>query len=207
MVQAPRIKAGLGQQSNRCPTLAVEDGPHGQDACYLLSRFSCVHLFVTLRTVALQAPLPMGLSRQEYWSGLPCPPPRDLPDPGAEPTSPTSPELAGRFFTTPATECSFQNASPIWLSLLKPVSGFSRSWDEDQSANQASQVLHGLYLRAPGGAERRQLGWKEGQKHKITGCPSTPGVCISSPLPLCSDLPLTDEKLTGQPKKELENFI
>ena len=156
MVQAPRIKAGLGQQSNRCPTLAVEDGPHGQDACCLLSRFSCVHLFVTLRTVARQAPLPMGLSRQEYWSGLPCPPPRDLPDPGAEPTSPTSPELAGRFFTTPATECSFQNASPIWLSLLKPVSGFSRSWDEDQSANQASQVLHGLYLRAPGGAERRQ---------------------------------------------------
>ena len=45
----------------------------------------------------------MGLSRQEYWSGLPCPPPGDLPDPGIEPASLVSPELAGRFFTTSAT--------------------------------------------------------------------------------------------------------
>ena len=35
-------------------------------------------------SVAHQAPLPMGFSRQEYWSGLPCPPPEDLPDPGIE---------------------------------------------------------------------------------------------------------------------------
>ena len=54
-------------------------------------------------TVAHQAPLSMGFSRQEYWSGLPCPPPGDLPDPGAEPTSLTSPALVGRFFTTSAT--------------------------------------------------------------------------------------------------------
>ena len=39
----------------------------------------------------------MGLSKQEYWSGLPCPPPGDLPDPGIKPASPA---LAGRFFTT-----------------------------------------------------------------------------------------------------------
>ena len=45
----------------------------------------------------------MGFSRQEYWSGLPCPPPGDLPDPGIEPTTTTSPALAGRFFTTSAT--------------------------------------------------------------------------------------------------------
>ena len=46
----------------------------------------------------------MRFSRQESWSGLPCPPPRDLPDPGIEPTSLTSPILAGRFFfTTSAT--------------------------------------------------------------------------------------------------------
>ena len=50
-------------------------------------------------TVAPQAPLSMGFSRQEYWSGLPCPPPGDLPDPGIEPVSPISPALAGRFFT------------------------------------------------------------------------------------------------------------
>ena len=40
--------------------------------------------FCDLLTVALQAPLSMGFSRQEYWSGLPCPPPGDLPDPGTK---------------------------------------------------------------------------------------------------------------------------
>ena len=50
--------------------------------------------------MAHQAPLSMGFSRQDYWSGLPFPPPRDLPDPRIEPTSPVSPALAGRFFTT-----------------------------------------------------------------------------------------------------------
>ena len=67
-------------------------------AC-VLSRFSCVRLFMTLWAVALQAPLSMGFSRQEYWSGLPCPPPGELPDLG----SLTTPALAGRFFTTSAT--------------------------------------------------------------------------------------------------------
>ena len=61
---------------------------------------SHVQLFVTLWTVAHQAPLSMGFSRQEYLSGLLFPPPGDLPDSGIEPTSPTSPALAGRFFTT-----------------------------------------------------------------------------------------------------------
>ena len=53
--------------------------------------------------VARQAPLSMGFSRQEYWGGLPCPPPGDLQDPGTEPSSLLSPALAGRFFTTSAT--------------------------------------------------------------------------------------------------------
>ena len=44
-----------------------------------------------------------GILQQEYWSGLPCPPPGDLPDPGIKPTSLASPELPGRFFTTSAT--------------------------------------------------------------------------------------------------------
>ena len=50
-------------------------------------------------TLAHQATLSMGFCRQEYWSGLPCPPPGDLPNPGMEPVSLTS-ALAGRFFTT-----------------------------------------------------------------------------------------------------------
>ena len=66
----------------------------------MLSHFSCVRLFATQLTVACQAPLSMGFSRQEYWSGLPCPSPWDLPDPGLKSTSPNSPALAGRFFTT-----------------------------------------------------------------------------------------------------------
>ena len=52
---------------------------------------------------ACQAPLSMGFSRQEYWSGLPCPPARDLPDPGIEPTSLIFPALTGRFFTISTT--------------------------------------------------------------------------------------------------------
>ena len=61
---------------------------------------SGVWLFATLWTVALQSPLSMGFSRQEYWSGLPFPPPGYLPNPGVKPVSPVSPALAGRFFTT-----------------------------------------------------------------------------------------------------------
>ena len=49
---------------------------------------------------SLQAPLSMGFSRQEYWSGLPCPSPGDLPDPGIGPKSPAS---AGRFFNSSTT--------------------------------------------------------------------------------------------------------
>ena len=51
-------------------------------------------------TVAYQAPLSMGFSRQEYWSGLSCPSPGDLPDPGIKPGSLMSPALAGGFFAT-----------------------------------------------------------------------------------------------------------
>ena len=52
----------------------------------------------TLWTVAHQAPLPMGFSGQEYWHGLPCPPPEDLPNPGIEPESLASPALTGGFY-------------------------------------------------------------------------------------------------------------
>ena len=61
-------------------------------AC-MLSRFNRIWLFVTLWTVAHQAPLSMGFSSQEYWTGLPCPPPKDRPNPGIEPASPVTPAL------------------------------------------------------------------------------------------------------------------
>ena len=63
----------------------------------VLSRFSCVQLFATLWTVAHQAPLSVGFSRQESWSGLPFAPPGDLPKPVNELLSPV---LAGGLFTT-----------------------------------------------------------------------------------------------------------
>jgi len=53
--------------------------------------------------VACQAPLSMGFPGQEYWSGLPCPPPGDLASPGIKPVSLTSPPSAGGFFTGRAT--------------------------------------------------------------------------------------------------------
>ena len=68
--------------------------------CVCVQLFSHVQLFVTPWTVACQGPLSMGFSRQEYWSGLPFPPPRNLPDPGIKPLSFASPALAGKFFTT-----------------------------------------------------------------------------------------------------------
>ena len=68
-----------------------------------LNHFSHVQLFETLWTVSHQARLSMGFSRQEYWNGLPCPPPGYLPDPGIKPMSLISPALAGGFFTTSTT--------------------------------------------------------------------------------------------------------
>ena len=64
---------------------------------------SGVRLFVNPQTVANQAPVCMGFPRQEYWSVLLFPSPRDLPNPGIEPMSLMFPALANRFFTTSAT--------------------------------------------------------------------------------------------------------
>ena len=75
-------------------------GGGGSGVC-LCSHFSCVQLCVILWTVACHVPLSMGFSRQEYWSGLSSP--GDLPNPGIEPTSLTSPALAGGFFTSSFT--------------------------------------------------------------------------------------------------------
>ena len=66
----------------------------------LLRCFSSVQLFATPWTVACQASLSMGFSRQEYWSGLPFPSPGALPDPGMESTFLKSPALGTAFFTT-----------------------------------------------------------------------------------------------------------
>ena len=101
----------------------------------MLSPFSRVQLFVTPWTVAHQAPLSMGFPRQEYWSGLPCPPPGDLPNLGTEPASLLSPALAGGFFTTSATwealfpgVCSKLCPSSQWYYLTISVSAATFSF-------------------------------------------------------------------------------
>ena len=66
--------------------------------------FTHVLLFVIPWTVACQAPQSMGFSRREHWSGLPFPPPGDLPDAGLKPVSPVAPALQAGFLPTEPQE-------------------------------------------------------------------------------------------------------
>ena len=82
-----------------------------------------------------------GFSRQEYWSGLPCPPPRDLPDPGIEPTSLMSPALAGGFVSTSTTQEACIPCKSIYLGPLK----------EQEPAQGRLHVAHRPHAEFPGG--------------------------------------------------------
>ena len=100
------------------------------------SCFSHVQLFLTPWTVAHQAPLSMGFSREEYWSGLPCPPPGDLPNPGIKPTSLTSSALAGGF--------SLALAFRSWIRTGKIISSLKKAhstcWSKPESWVGGSHV-------------------------------------------------------------------
>ena len=95
----------------------------------MVNHFSHVQLFETLWTVARQASLSMGFSRQEYWSGSLYPPPGDLSDTGVEPASLTFPTLAVKFFTTSTTwgnSAAAAAAAKLFqscLTLCDPVDG------------------------------------------------------------------------------------
>ena len=98
--------------------------------------------FATPWTVPHQAPLSMGFSRQEYWSGLPFPPPGDLPDPGIEPRSLMSPALAGGFFTTSAT------------------------WEAHSFMPVVFKLQHSL--ESPGGLPKAEIAWPHPQHLRIS---------------------------------------
>ena len=121
----------------------------------MLSCFSQVQLLVTPCTIALQAPLSMGFSRQEYWSGLPCPLPGVLPNSGIKHVSLRSPALAGRFFffffffltTSPTWEawCLFIHPCKIqpfynskYLLFIPYCSGF---WDNTARSRHSFSLL------------------------------------------------------------------
>ena len=96
--------------------------PHG-GLCVHAKSLSRVRLCVTPGAVARQAPLSVEFSKQEYWSGFPCPPPGDLPDPGMEPASLMSPALAGRFFPISATHLGSSPQVPISFQEKAPHRG------------------------------------------------------------------------------------
>ena len=89
--------------------------------CVPAQLLSSVLLFATPWIVVCQAPLSMELSRQEYWHGLPFPPPGDFPNPGIEPASPGFPALASWFFITepPGKPCLFPFSSVQSLSRVR----------------------------------------------------------------------------------------
>ena len=139
--------------------------PHITILGQVLSCFSHVRLCATPWTISRQAPLSMGFSRQEYWSGLPCSPPGDLPDPGIEPTSLMSPALAGRFFTSSAILVSYK------LYILRMKTSYSKTNyaskpDHKCKHSGLHQVLWSYYLSNMGfgslcSKEKSTNSWKE----------------------------------------------
>ena len=140
---------------------------------------ACVlNCFSRVQTVAHQVPLSMGFSRQEYWSGLPFPPPGDLPDPAIESTCPA---LAGGFFTTSAN-----HASSVPRQLRKGAIAHHPRWDLPSTAGQCraasaeppSRLFGGHVLTPPPHGQRGVL------------CQGGPfplwGVFFHSPPPLFS---------------------
>ena len=110
-------------------------------AC-VLRLFSQVQLFVTLWTVAHQAPLSLGFSRQECCSGLPFPSAGDLPDPGIKPKSPMSPELAGGFFTTRVTWEACNRLSPLRKNGLNFHLVSHLAWSQSLLSAQSNKKVH-----------------------------------------------------------------
>ena len=121
----------------------------------MLSHFSRVWLW-PYRPSPHQAPLFMQFSREEYWSRLPCPLPGDLPDPGIEPVSLTSPALAGRFFTMSTTRTHRQMGK--WGMQLDRKLGteashrFYRSIEWLRALSQIGKPLPFCFLYWPRGA-------------------------------------------------------
>ena len=91
-----------------------------------------------------KAPLSIGFPRQEYWNGLPCLPPGDLPDPGIKPTSLKSPVLAGGFFTT-STTCEAHDMLQGMLNKVKKTIGNTLAAPELKDITAGDSSVLGFY--------------------------------------------------------------
>ena len=108
----------------------------------ILSHFHGISLCETLWTVTCQTPLSMGFSKQEYWSGLPCPPPGDLPNPGIKPAFLMSPALTCR----PILYCwKKERKKEKWLSC---VWLFVTPWTVAYQAPQSMEFSRQEYFTA-----------------------------------------------------------
>ena len=110
--------------------------------CAVLTGFSHDRLFATLWTIAHQAPLSMGFSRPEHWSGSPFPPPGDLPDPGIELEAPA---VAGRFFTAEPPCQLYMLARPQQRKTWKGMLPRSPKY-ELQGDREAAWLAHAFTL-------------------------------------------------------------
>ena len=131
-----------------------------------------------------------GILQARLQSELPCPPPRDLPDPGMEPTSFKSPALAGGFFTTRATWEAYLTA-PAGPSLLPPASWCDSASPPAGSGTDDSSLAEPWVARDPDGERAVEKGqevvggegsaWSSGQVHKglLRAFPGSPVVKTS----------------------------
>ena len=105
---------------------------HNTHAC-MLNCFSRIWLLVTPMDSSLPACSDQGFSRQEHWSGLPCPPPGDLPNPGIISASLTSPTLADGFFTTNPTWKAYNTHNIAITNFFLVCKSFPKSYSSQPS--------------------------------------------------------------------------
>ena len=115
-------------------------------------------------TVIHQAPLSMGFSREEYWSGWPCPPPGDLPHPGIEPVSLMPPALAGGVF---ATSTTWEVPSVVYICVYK---------------TNTLIYTYGQYMGSPHGSDGEESACNARDLGSIPGLGRSPGEGNSNPL-------------------------
>ena len=148
---------------------------------------SCVQLFVTLWTVARQAPLSMGFSRPEYWSRLPCPSPGDLPDPGTEPRSPTLqadsflPEPPGSPFFCQGIWKDIEFMDVVVVQSLSDVCLFETPWT---AAWQASLSLT-ISLSLPKFMFIESVIWSPDHSRFLTGSDPSGTEPLALPYKIC----------------------